>query len=54
MWPGAGWRVERDPCRARHHAIVEFSHAYAKQNERDYKALVNAVASGEITAEKGL
>jgi hypothetical protein len=36
------------------HAIVEFSHAYAKQNERDYKALVKAVASGEITAEKGL
>jgi Uncharacterized protein conserved in bacteria (DUF2252) len=35
-------------------AIVEFSHAYAEQNERDYKALVKAVDSGEITAEEGL
>ena len=35
-------------------AIVEFSHAYAEQNERDYKALVEAVESGRITAETGL
>jgi uncharacterized protein (DUF2252 family) len=35
-------------------AIVEFSHAYAEQNERDYKALVDAVGSGRITAETGL
>jgi uncharacterized protein (DUF2252 family) len=35
-------------------AIVEFSHAYAEQNERDYKALAAAVESGRITAEKGL
>jgi uncharacterized protein (DUF2252 family) len=35
-------------------AIVEFSHAYAEQNERDYKALVKAVASGQVTAEEGL
>ncbi len=35
-------------------AIVEFSHAYAEQNERDHKALVKAVASGEIIAEQGL
>jgi uncharacterized protein (DUF2252 family) len=35
-------------------AIVEFSHAYAEQNERDYKALANAVKSGRITAEEGL
>jgi uncharacterized protein (DUF2252 family) len=35
-------------------AIVEFSHAYAEQNERDYNALVKAVASGEITAETGV
>ncbi len=35
-------------------AIVEFSHAYAEQNERDYKALVAAVESGRITAETGL
>ncbi len=35
-------------------AIVEFSHAYAEQNERDYKALAKAVESGRITAETGL
>jgi len=35
-------------------AILEFSHAYAEQNERDYKALVAAVESGRITAETGL
>jgi uncharacterized protein (DUF2252 family) len=36
------------------HAIVEFSHAYAEQNERDYRALGDAVKSGRITAETGL
>ncbi|MGO8904826.1 MAG: DUF2252 domain-containing protein [Solirubrobacteraceae bacterium] len=35
-------------------AIVEFSHAYAEQNERDYKALAAAVESGRITSETGL
>ncbi len=35
-------------------AIVEFSAAYADQNERDYKALVKAVRSGRIVAETGL
>src|SRR5271169_6291812 len=35
-------------------AIVEFSHAYAEQNDRDYKALAAAVESGRITAETGL
>jgi uncharacterized protein (DUF2252 family) len=35
-------------------AIVEFSHAYAEQNERDYQALKAAVKSGRITAETGL
>jgi uncharacterized protein (DUF2252 family) len=35
-------------------AIVEFSHAYAEQNERDYGALQAAVESGRITAETGL
>ncbi|HME01637.1 MAG TPA: DUF2252 domain-containing protein [Solirubrobacteraceae bacterium] len=35
-------------------AIVEFSHAYAEQNERDYRALAAAVKSGQITAETGL
>ena len=35
-------------------AIVEFSKAYAHQNEQDYKALQDAVDSGRITAETGL
>jgi uncharacterized protein (DUF2252 family) len=35
-------------------AIVEFSQAYAEQNERDYRALAAAVKSGRITAETGL
>jgi uncharacterized protein (DUF2252 family) len=35
-------------------AIVEFSHAYAEQNERDYKALTEAVDSGRVAAETGL
>jgi uncharacterized protein (DUF2252 family) len=35
-------------------AIVEFSHAYAEQNERDYNALKSAVDSGRIVAETGL
>jgi uncharacterized protein (DUF2252 family) len=35
-------------------AIVEFSNAYADQNERDYQELAAAVKSGRITAETGL
>src|SRR5450755_578225 len=35
-------------------AIAQFAVAYADQNERDYKSLVDAVASGRITAERGL
>jgi uncharacterized protein (DUF2252 family) len=35
-------------------AIVEFSAAYAEQNERDYKALAKVVKAGEITAQTGL
>jgi uncharacterized protein (DUF2252 family) len=35
-------------------AIVEFSHAYSEQNERDYKTLVKAVESGKVEAERGL
>ena len=35
-------------------AIVEFSHAYAEQNDRDYKKLAKAVKAGRITAETGL
>jgi uncharacterized protein (DUF2252 family) len=35
-------------------AIVEFSTAYADQNERDYQALAAAVKSGRIKAHEGL
>ena len=35
-------------------AVVEFSKAYADQNERDYQELATAVKSGRITAETGL
>jgi uncharacterized protein (DUF2252 family) len=35
-------------------AITEFAAAYADQNERDHQALVDAAASGRITAEQGL
>jgi len=33
-------------------AVAKFAVAYADQNERDHTALVNAVASGRITAER--
>jgi uncharacterized protein (DUF2252 family) len=35
-------------------AIASFAETYAEQNEKDYHALEDAVASGRITAEKGL
>jgi hypothetical protein len=35
-------------------AILEFSKAYAEQNERDYQALAAADKSGRIKAETGL
>jgi uncharacterized protein (DUF2252 family) len=35
-------------------AILEFTKAYADQNERDYRALAAAVESGTIKARKGL
>jgi uncharacterized protein (DUF2252 family) len=35
-------------------AIARFSEAYADQNERDYQALVDAVASGRLEARTGL
>jgi hypothetical protein len=34
------------------HAITQFASAYADQNERDHQALVDAVASGRLTAER--
>jgi hypothetical protein len=35
-------------------AILEFSKAYADQNDRDYQALADAVNSGRIVAQTGL
>jgi uncharacterized protein (DUF2252 family) len=35
-------------------ALVQFSRDYAEQNERDYKALQDAVKAGRITAETGI
>ena len=35
-------------------AILDFSNAYAEQNERDYQALSAAVSSGAIKAQTGL
>jgi len=35
-------------------AIVEFSKAYAEQNDRDYKELQDAANAGKIVAETGL
>jgi len=35
-------------------ALVEFSEAYADQNERDYDALVRAEKDGRITAERDI
>ena len=35
-------------------AMATFAEAYADQNERDYAALQEAVASGRVTAESGL
>jgi hypothetical protein len=35
-------------------AVAEFAAAYADQNERDFKALTEAAASGRITAERGV
>jgi uncharacterized protein (DUF2252 family) len=34
-------------------AMVEFSHRYADQNERDYEAFTTAIASGKIEATEG-
>jgi Uncharacterized protein conserved in bacteria (DUF2252) len=35
-------------------AIAKFAAAYADQNERDYRTLVDAAKSGRITAEFGI
>jgi uncharacterized protein (DUF2252 family) len=35
-------------------AILEFSKAYAEQNQRDYRALESAVSSGRIVAKTGV
>src|SRR4029453_16618646 len=35
-------------------ALVDFSEAYADQNDRDYAALVQAEKDGRITAQHGI
>jgi uncharacterized protein DUF2252 len=35
-------------------AITQFASAYADQNERDHKSLVDSVTSGRITADRDL
>jgi hypothetical protein len=35
-------------------AILAFSESYAAQNERDYRALTEAVSTGRIQAETGV
>jgi predicted alpha/beta hydrolase len=35
-------------------ALSSFAEAYADQNERDYRALENAVASGRVRSEPGM
>jgi predicted alpha/beta hydrolase len=35
-------------------ALTNFAASYADQNERDYKALVEAVASGRVVANTGI
>ena len=35
-------------------ALVEFSKAYADQNDRDYRALKAAVDAGKIDAQTGV
>ncbi len=35
-------------------AILEFSNAYAEQNQRDYEALAQAIKSGRVVAQEGL
>ena len=36
------------------HAIADFARSYANQNEPDHQALVGAIDSGTITAERGI
>ena len=35
-------------------ALADFAETYADQNERDYRALQEAVASGRVAAETGV
>ena len=45
--------IDFAPCFAYSNGL-EFSDAYAEQNERDYQQLVEAVNSGRIVAQTGL
>ena len=35
-------------------ALVRFAHAYAEQNEKDHRALVEAIADGRVAAQPGV
>ena len=35
-------------------ALGDFARSYAKQNDHDYQALLDAIASGTLTAESGI
>jgi Uncharacterized protein conserved in bacteria (DUF2252) len=35
-------------------AMVEYAESYADQNERDYRAFLDAIQSGRLQAESGL
>jgi sugar/nucleoside kinase (ribokinase family) len=37
-----------------HQAITRFAAAYADQNERDHRSLLDAVATGRLTAERDM
>jgi uncharacterized protein (DUF2252 family) len=64
-----GWTLARAHARSGHraaiaaylgkgtafdHAIATFAEAYADQNERDHKALADAIKSGRVMAETGV
>ena len=53
--PGTGSRSRPTSAAARPSTSPssEFAEAYADQNERDHRSLVDAIASGRITAEAG-
>jgi hypothetical protein len=35
-------------------ALADYAHAYADQTEKDHQALVQAISTGRVTAERGV